>query len=56
MSETMLIQQRKEHPVRSKLEKYPDYTAEIEALEAGGITDKLLQRIIEKHRYNSTTS
>nr|MBR4281013.1 phage portal protein [Clostridia bacterium] len=45
--------QHKEIPVRSRLEKYPDYTAEIEALEAGGITVGLLQRIINKHRYNS---
>ena len=43
----------KECQVRSKLEKYPDYTAEIEALDAGGITDVLLRRIIKKHRYNS---
>lgn len=43
----------KETPVRSKLEKYPDYTAEIEALEKDGITEALLQRIINKHRYNS---
>lgn len=44
----------KEYPVRSRKEKYPDYTAEIEALEAGGITDELLRRIISKHRDNST--
>lgn len=43
----------KEYPVRSRQEKYPDYTAEIEALEAGGITDELLRRIINKHRDNS---
>lgn len=38
---------------RKKEQKYPDYTAEIEAIEAGGITDALLQRIVEKHRQNS---
>jgi len=54
MSEATLIQPRKEHPVRSKLEKYPDYTAEIEALEKDGITVELLRRIIKKHRNNST--
>lgn len=53
MSEAMLIQRRKEYPVRSKLEKYPDYTAEIEALEKGGITEALLHRIIKKHRDNA---
>lgn len=40
-------------PIRCKQQKYPDYTAEIEALEAGGITDELLRRIVKKHRYNS---
>lgn len=54
MSEATLIQPRKEHPVRSKLEKYPDYTAEIEALEKDGISEALLHRIIKKHRNNST--
>lgn len=52
MSEAMTVL-HKEQPVRSRAEKYPDYTAEIEALEAGGITDALLRRIINKHRYNS---
>ena len=52
MSENAQLQ-HKDTPVRSKLEKYPDYTAEIEALDNGGITDALLQRIIHKHRYNS---
>lgn len=37
-------------------EKYPDYTAEIEAIEQGGITDALLVRIVEKHRYNAERS
>ena len=49
MSETVLLNS----PIRCKQQKYPDYTAEIEALEAGGITDALLRRIIKKHRYNS---
>ena len=39
--------------MRTKQQKYPDYTAEIEAIEAGGITDELLRRIINKHQYNS---
>lgn len=52
MSEIMQLQ-HKELPVRSKLEKYPDYTAELQAIEAGGITDQLLQRIINKHRHNA---
>ena len=39
--------------MRTKEQKYPDYTAEIEALEREGISEKLLVRIIEKHRYNS---
>ena len=38
---------------RLKSQKYPDYTAEIEAIEKGGITDALLNRIIEKHRANA---
>ena len=39
--------------MRTKQQKYPDYTAEIEAIEADGITDELLRRIINKHQYNS---
>ena len=42
--------------IRTKKEKYPDYTAEIEAIEAGGITDALLRRIVDKHRYNAERS
>lgn len=38
---------------RKRIEKYPDYTAEIEAIEKGGITDELLRRIIDKHRHNA---
>lgn len=42
--------------MRKKIEKYPDYTAEIEAIEQGGITDKLINRIIDKHRHNAARS
>lgn len=38
---------------RQKTQKYPDYTAEIEAIENGGITDQLLNRIIQKHEPNA---
>lgn len=38
---------------RLKTQKYPDYTAEIEAIEKGGITNQLLNRIIEKHQHNA---
>lgn len=44
---------QKKSVMRSKKEKYPDYTAEIEAIEKEGISDKLLRRIIKKHRYNA---
>lgn len=39
---------------RLKTQKYPDFTAEIEAIENGGITDALLNRIIRKHEPNAT--
>lgn len=39
--------------MRKKEQKYPDYTAEIEALEKDGISDALLVRIIDKHRHNA---
>ena len=39
--------------MRTKAQKYPDFTAEIEAIEAGGINDRLLNRIIEKHGLNA---
>lgn len=42
--------------MRTKLQKYPDYTAEIAAIESGGITDALLNRIIEKHAPNAECS
>lgn len=38
---------------RNKLEMYPDYTAEIEALNDGGLTKELLMRIINKHQANA---
>ena len=38
---------------RRKDQKYPDYTAEIEAIEANGITDALLVRIVNKHLGNA---
>lgn len=41
------------NPIRSREQKYPDYTAEIEAIEAGGITNELLRRIITKHQKNA---
>lgn len=40
--------------MRHATQKYPDYTAEIEAIESGGITDVLLNRIIDKHQQNAT--
>lgn len=39
--------------MRTKAQKYPDYTAEIEAIDQGGITDALLNRIIRKHEANA---
>lgn len=42
--------------MRSRKQKYPSYEAEIEAIEAGGITDELLNRIIHKHRENAAYS
>ncbi len=41
---------------RTKTQKYPDYTAYIEAIEKGGITEELLNKIIEKHSANATRS
>lgn len=41
---------------RTREQKYPDYTAHIEAIEKGGITDVLLRKIIEKHRPNAECS
>ena len=42
--------------MRTKLQKYPDYTAEIAAIENSGITDALLNRIIKKHEPNAERS
>lgn len=42
--------------MRDKTNKYPDYTAEIAAIRQGGITDVLLNRIIEKHLLNAQCS
>ena len=40
--------------MRTKAQKYPDFTAEIAAIRQGGITNALLNRIIEKHGPNAT--
>ena len=40
--------------MRTKTQKYPDFSAEIEAIEKSGITDALLNRIINKHEPNAT--
>lgn len=42
--------------MRTREQKYPSYEAEIEAIEAGGITDELLNRIINKHAKNAERS
>lgn len=42
--------------MKKQNDKYPDYSAEIDAIEKEGITDKLLNRIIEKHQYNAKHS
>lgn len=42
--------------MRNREALYPDYTAEIEAIEKGGITPELLSRIINKHRENAAYS
>lgn len=39
--------------MRSKAEKYPDFTAEIAEIAQNGISDRLLNRIIEKHARNA---
>lgn len=39
--------------MRTKDQKYPSFEAEIEAIEKGGITDELLNRIVNKHRKNA---
>lgn len=40
--------------VRTGLELYPDYTAELNAIRANGVTVELVQKIIHKHQYNAT--
>lgn len=42
--------------MRTREQKYPSYEAEIEAIENGGITDALLNRIIDKHSKNAERS
>lgn len=42
--------------MRSREQKYPDYTALIEAIDKGGINDELLRKIIEKHAKNAAHS
>lgn len=39
--------------MRTKQQKYPDFSAEVAAIEQGGITDALLNRIIRKHKPNA---
>lgn len=39
--------------MRTLRDLYPDYSAEIDELDKGGITKELLERIIRKHKYNS---
>lgn len=39
--------------MRSREQKYPDYSAEIEVIEKDGISDTLLRRIIHKHSKNA---
>lgn len=42
--------------MRTREQKYPSYEAEIAAIEAGGITDELLNRIVTKHSKNAERS
>lgn len=53
MSEAAIVKATGDNSIRSRLQKYPDYTAEIEAIENGGITDALIQRIVNKHKNNA---
>lgn len=39
--------------MRTRAQKYPDYTAEIEAIRETGVTPELLSRIIQKHQPNA---
>lgn len=38
---------------RNRLQEYPDYSAELDAIREGGITTKLLNRIITRHKENA---
>ena len=38
---------------RKENEMFPDFTAEIEAIEENGISSELLYKILQKHRLNS---
>lgn len=40
--------------MRNEMQLYPDFTAEIELIRAGGITEELLTKIIAKHAPNAT--
>ena len=42
--------------LENRRHKYPDYTAEIDAIRSGGINDWLINRIIRKHRPNAKHS
>ena len=53
MSEAVIAKAVGDNSIRTGKQKYPDYTAEIEAIENGGITDALVQRIIQKHQNNA---
>lgn len=53
MSEAAIAKATGDNSVRSRVQKYPDYTAEIEAIEQGGLTERLLQRIVTKHQDNA---
>ena len=39
--------------MRSILQKYPDFSAEIEQIERTGITNELINRIVDKHQHNA---
>lgn len=48
-----MIETEKKEMRRSKLQKYPDYTAEIEHIKKNGIDEAMMVRIIKKHRENA---
>lgn len=39
--------------IRTRRSLYPNFSAEIDAIESGGITDELINKIIKKHRANA---